>query len=67
MSIASISDLPGTSDVLAQAIQVALPCGYLMAAMLFGMAFAGASEPRVARIRRPMLRGLLVLQLLLHH
>lgn len=65
MSIASIADLPGTSDVLAQAIQVALPCGYLMAAMLFAMAFAGASEPGVARIRRPLLRGLLVLHLLL--
>ena len=57
--------LASTQDVLAQALQVALPCGYLMTALLFVMAFAGEAEPRVARIRRPMLRGLLVLHLLL--
>ncbi len=57
--------LASAQDVLAQALQVALPCGYLMTALLFVMAFAGEAEPRVARIRRPMLRGLLVLHLLL--
>ena len=57
--------LASTQDVLAQALQVALPCGYLMTALLFVMAFAGEAEPRMARIRRPMLRGLLVLHLLL--
>lgn len=57
--------LAGPQDVLAQALQVALPCGYLMTAMLFAMAYAGEAEPRVARIRLPMLRGLLILHMLL--
>ena len=57
--------LAGSQDVLAQALQVALPCGYLMTAMLFAMAYAGDAEPGVARLRLPMLRGLLLLHLLL--
>lgn len=57
--------LAGSQDVLAQALQVALPCGYLMTAMLFAMAYAGDAEPGVARFRLPMLRGLLLLHLLL--
>ncbi|MEE2941184.1 MAG: cytochrome c biogenesis protein CcsA [Planctomycetota bacterium] len=64
MNLAPLA-LAGSQDVLAQALQVALPCGYLMTALLFAMAFAGETEPRVARIRRPVLRGLLVLHLLL--
>lgn len=55
----------GPEDVAVQALQVALPCGYLMVSMLFAMAFAGEAEPRIARVRRPMLWALLLLHLAL--
>ncbi|MEM9378479.1 MAG: cytochrome c biogenesis protein CcsA [Planctomycetota bacterium] len=49
------------SDPLVQPLTVFLPCGYLVVAMLYAMAFAGEAQPPIARIRTPLLRMLLVL------
>ena len=43
-------------DPAIQALSVALPCGYLFVALLYAMAFAGDAEPRLSRVRTPMLR-----------
>lgn len=48
-------------DLLVQSLNVLLPCGYLFVAMLFAMAFAGGAEPRISRLRRPLLWILTVL------
>ncbi|MEM6673100.1 MAG: cytochrome c biogenesis protein CcsA [Planctomycetota bacterium] len=51
------------NDPLVQALTVFLPCGYLVVAMLYSMAFAGEAQPRIARVRTPMLRLLSLLHL----
>lgn len=51
------------SDPLVQALTVFLPCGYLVVAMLYAMAFAGDSQPPIARVRTPLLRLLSILHL----
>lgn len=53
------------TDPLIQALNVALPCGYLVAAMLYSMAFAGEAQPRFGRYRTPLLRALSLLHLTL--
>ncbi len=50
-------------DVLIQAITVFLPAGYLVAMLLYAMAFAGDRGPNVQRIRPNVLRLLLVLHM----
>lgn len=52
-------------DPLIQALTVLLPAGYLVVAMLYGMAFAGEAEPRFSRVRTPLLRLLSLLHLFL--
>lgn len=42
-----------------QFLTVSLPCGYLLSAILHGMAFGGANAPEVGGIRRWVLRGTL--------
>ena len=46
-----------------QALMVVLPCGYLVLALFYGMAFAGEDEPSFARHRTPALRLLSLLHL----
>ncbi len=45
-------------DSAIQALMVLLPCGYLVVALLYGMAFAGVTEPPFSAIRTPLLRAL---------
>lgn len=47
-----------------QAVAVCLPVGYVLAAILHGMAFGGPRAPQVMRPRRWVLRATLVLHLL---
>ena len=49
------------NDALIQAITVFLPTGYLVATLLYGMAFAGERAPNVERVRPHLVRLLLVL------
>ena len=51
------------NDPLLQALTVLLPCGYLVVAMLYSMAFAGDAQPGFGRIRTPFLRLLLITHL----
>ena len=51
------------NDWLVQALTVFLPCGYLVVAMLYSMAFAGDAEPSIANVRTPLLRLLSILHL----
>jgi ABC-type uncharacterized transport system permease subunit len=51
------------SDILIQAITVFLPAGYLVAMLLYAMAFAGDRGPNVQRFRPHFLRLLLVLHI----
>lgn len=44
-----------------QALSVLLPSGYVLAAILHGMAFGGAGAPQVAGLRRAVLTGTLLL------
>jgi ABC-type uncharacterized transport system permease subunit len=46
-----------------QALIVILPVGYMLAAILHGMAFAGPRAPQVGRLRRFVLRATLALHL----
>ena len=48
-------------ETLIQAVFVFLPAGYLVAATLNAMAFAGDAGPRIQRLRRPLLWTMLVL------
>lgn len=50
---------------LIQALTVFLPSGYLIAALLYAMAFAGKAGPDVRRYRTPLLRTLTLLHLAL--
>ena len=50
-------------DPLVQALTVLLPCGYLVVAMLYSMAFAGEAQPGFGRLRTPFLRLLLLTHL----
>lgn len=52
---------PKLIAMLVQALMVLLPSGYLVVSLLYAMAFAGDSEPRISRFRRPLLRLLSVL------
>ncbi|MEL6904253.1 MAG: cytochrome c biogenesis protein CcsA [Planctomycetota bacterium] len=58
-------EVTGVIDPLVQAMMVLLPAGYLMIAMLYGMAFAGDAEPRFSRVRTTLLRLLFLLHLTL--
>lgn len=51
------------NDHLIQALTVFLPTGYLVAALVFAMGFAGEAGPDVDRFRAPLLRTLGVLHL----
>ncbi|MFT5731842.1 MAG: ABC-type transport system involved in cytochrome c biogenesis permease subunit [Planctomycetota bacterium] len=51
--------------ILIQAITVFLPAGYLAAALLYSMAYAGNEGPDVSRFRAPLLRALTILHLAL--
>jgi Cytochrome C assembly protein len=46
-----------------QALSVILPCGYMLSAILHGMAFGGAGAPQVAGLRRAVLSGTLLAHL----
>lgn len=50
-------------DPLVQALTVLLPCGYLVVAMLYSLAFAGEAQPSIARFRTPLLRALSIAHL----
>lgn len=46
-----------------QFLTVSLPCGYLLSAILHGMAFGGTHAPQVGGVRRWVLRGTLLAHL----